>query len=200
MLVLSRRVGEALRIGPDITVTVVGVKGGYLRIGIEAPANVPVHREELYERIHRGTAGTRVNDLTSSVQLESSCAPRPAQRQRPGSALRCPQRNCRGMSTRTESPIRREPDVVAGIGRRGPHRSLARRADSHLCGSATGGTARPAPARRPWTPEYPRCAVLRVPVALAASPVPVAHGLCRRSAGSRSSCTKRCCDSSRGSF
>lgn len=69
MLVLSRRVGEALRIGPDITVTVVGVKGGYLRIGIEAPANVPVHREELYERIHRGTAGARVNDLTSSVQL-----------------------------------------------------------------------------------------------------------------------------------
>ena len=69
MLVLSRRVGEALRIGPDITVTVVGVKGRYIRNGIEAPANVPVHREELYERIHRGTAGTHINDLTSSVQL-----------------------------------------------------------------------------------------------------------------------------------
>lgn len=69
MLVLSRRVGETLRIGSDITVTVVGVKGGYIRIGIEAPPSVPVHREELYERIHRGTAATRVNDLTSSAQL-----------------------------------------------------------------------------------------------------------------------------------
>ena len=61
MLILSRRIGETLRIGSSITVTVVGMKGGYIRIGINAPASVPVHREELYERIRRGTAPMRVN-------------------------------------------------------------------------------------------------------------------------------------------
>ena len=61
MLILSRRIGETLMIGSDITVTVVGVKGGYIRIGINAPASVPVHREELYERIRGGTAPMREN-------------------------------------------------------------------------------------------------------------------------------------------
>ncbi len=53
MLVLTRRVGETLRIGSDISVTVVGMKGGQIRIGVRAPKTVPVHREELYERIQR---------------------------------------------------------------------------------------------------------------------------------------------------
>ncbi len=53
MLVLTRRVGETLRIGSDISVTVVGMKGGQIRIGVSAPKTVPVHREELYERIQR---------------------------------------------------------------------------------------------------------------------------------------------------
>jgi carbon storage regulator len=51
MLVLTRRVRETLLIGNDVTVTILGVKGNQVRIGINAPKNVTVHREETYERI-----------------------------------------------------------------------------------------------------------------------------------------------------
>jgi carbon storage regulator len=51
MLILTRRVGESVVIGEEVTVTVLGVKGNQVRIGINAPKNVAVHREEIFERI-----------------------------------------------------------------------------------------------------------------------------------------------------
>ena len=53
MLILTRRVGETVVIGEDIVVTVLGVKGNQVRIGVKAPRNVAVHREEIFERIKR---------------------------------------------------------------------------------------------------------------------------------------------------
>ena len=58
MLILTRRAGETLNIGDNIQVSVLGIKGNQVRIGIEAPKDIPVHREEIYEKIkHEGLEG-----------------------------------------------------------------------------------------------------------------------------------------------
>lgn len=51
MLILTRRIGEVLRVGDDVSITVLGIKGNQVRIGIDAPKDVSVHREEIYQRI-----------------------------------------------------------------------------------------------------------------------------------------------------
>ena len=58
MLILTRRVGETLVVGDEITVTVLGVKGNQVRLGVNAPKEVAVHREEIYQRIQKEKGGS----------------------------------------------------------------------------------------------------------------------------------------------
>ena len=61
MLILTRRAGETVMVGSDVTITVLGVKGNQVRIGINAPKEVAVHREEIYERIQSEKAAEQAD-------------------------------------------------------------------------------------------------------------------------------------------
>jgi carbon storage regulator len=67
MLILTRRLRETIKIGDEVTVTVLGVNGGQVRLGFTAPRNVAVHREEVYERIQAET--------TTSISKREPSAP-----------------------------------------------------------------------------------------------------------------------------
>ena len=67
MLILTRRIGETLIIGDDVNITVLGVKGNQVRLGINAPKDVSVHREEIYLRIQQEKEGTDTTAETEEV-------------------------------------------------------------------------------------------------------------------------------------
>lgn len=70
MLILTRRIGETLVIGDDVKVTVLGVNGAQVRLGIEAPQDTDVHREEIYMRIQDKKTGSNVDRQSSKVKLD----------------------------------------------------------------------------------------------------------------------------------
>ncbi|MGH8149774.1 MAG: carbon storage regulator CsrA [Steroidobacteraceae bacterium] len=74
MLILTRRVGETVMIGNEVTVTVLGVKGNQVRIGINAPKSVAVHREEIYERIKREQQGEQQDEPQEDPNRSSEFA------------------------------------------------------------------------------------------------------------------------------
>ena len=83
MLILTRRAGESLKIGDEVTVTVLGLKGPQVRLGFAAPKHVAVHREEIYKHIQAGTRtdissaddrrGRRAHDAPSRLGVLGGC-------------------------------------------------------------------------------------------------------------------------------
>ncbi|MEE9346273.1 MAG: carbon storage regulator CsrA [Methylococcales bacterium] len=69
MLILTRRIGETLMVGDNVTITVLAVKGNQVRIGVKAPTEVAVHREEIYNRIHDEALGKQVSEIKSQASV-----------------------------------------------------------------------------------------------------------------------------------
>jgi carbon storage regulator len=69
MLILARRIGENMRIGEDVTVTVLAVKGNQVRLGVNAPKSIAVHREEIYLRIAAETAAAKYPETAAVPEL-----------------------------------------------------------------------------------------------------------------------------------
>lgn len=75
MLILTRRVGETIVIGDDVIVTVLGIKGNQVRIGINAPKDVSVHREEIYQRIQQEKSPNAASSPAPAVEVQPAPAP-----------------------------------------------------------------------------------------------------------------------------
>ena len=72
MLILTRRLGESVKIGDHVTVTVLGVSGSHVRLGFGAPKHIPVHREEIYERIKREQQSDGETQPTKATEYASA--------------------------------------------------------------------------------------------------------------------------------
>lgn len=75
MLILTRKLGEKINIGDDITVTLIEIKGSQVKLGIEAPRNIEIHRQEIYERIREenlSSSGIDDSDLSKAAALYTS--------------------------------------------------------------------------------------------------------------------------------
>lgn len=70
MLILTRRVGESLKINDNVTVTVLGIKGHQIRLGIDAPKSVSVHREEIYQRIQQEKQKNQFAESTDDADTD----------------------------------------------------------------------------------------------------------------------------------